>query len=125
MKKNVLIIETNTETVLFYKKLLLSEGFEVQDVASCNQLLNYEFDIPDLFIISSRFLTLNAVEICQHLRNNSTIKNIPIVIISGILEIETLAMHCGAAAFVEKPFTTDKFIATIRQCLEDTGKSSI
>lgn len=117
MNKTILIIEKNIESILFYKKLLLKEGYEIQHVSSDIQLLKYDFPIPDLFIINSRFLTLTAVEICQHLKNSPLTKMIPVVIVSGMLEIEALAMQCGAAAFVTKPFVVTDFLTTIRQCL--------
>lgn len=120
MKKNILIIERNTETAFYYEKTLRSDGYEIQQVTSDIELMKYEFIVPDVFIIGSRFLNLNAVEICQHLRANPKTKSIPIVIVSGILEIEALASHCAATAFIEKPFIPDKFRATIRQCLYGT-----
>jgi two-component system cell cycle response regulator len=118
MNKTILIIEKNIESILFYKKLLLKEGYEVQHISSDIQLLKYEFAIPDLFIVNSRFLTLTAIEICQHLKNNPLTKMIPVVIISGILDIETLAMQCGAAAFIGKPFVVTDFLDTIKRFME-------
>jgi CheY-like chemotaxis protein len=118
MKKTILVIEKNIESILFYKKLLLKEGYEVQHISSDIQLLKYEFAIPDLFIVNSRFLTLNAVEICQHLKNNSLTGIIPVVIVSGILDIEALAMQCGAAAFFGKPFVVNDFLDVIKRLLE-------
>ena len=117
MKKKILIIERNTETARYYQKILWSDGYDIQQVTSDIELLKYAFIVPDVFIIGSRFLNLNAVEICQHLRANTLTKNIPVVIVSGILEIETLASHCGATAFIEKPFIPDKFRTTISRCL--------
>lgn len=121
MKKNILIIERNTEIALFYKNILSSDRYEIQQVTSDIELLKYEFIVPDVFIIGSRFLNLNAVEICQHLRANPLTVNVPIVVVSGILEIETLASHCGATAFIEKPFIPEKFRTTIKQCLDGDG----
>lgn len=117
MNQTILIIEKNIEAFLYYKKILLKEGYKVQHISSDIQLLKYEFNIPDLFIISDRFLTLTAVEICQHLKNNPLTGIIPVVIVSTILDIESRALQCGAAAFIGKPFVVSDFLVIIRRCL--------
>jgi len=117
MNKTILIIEKNIEAFLYYKKILLKEGYKVQHISSDIQLLKYEFGLPDLFIINDRFLTLNAVEICQHLKNNPLTGMIPVVIVSTILDIESRALECGAAAFIAKPFVVSDFLTIIRRCL--------
>jgi CheY-like chemotaxis protein len=117
MNQSILIIEKNIEAFLYYKKILLKEGYKVQHISSDIQLLKYEFSMPDLFIISDRFLTLTAVEICQHLKNNPLTGIIPVVIVSTILDIESTALHSGAAAFIGKPFAVSDFMTIIRRCL--------
>ena len=117
MNKSVLIIEKNIENILFYRKILTGAGYKVHYLSSDIQLLKYSFSIPDLFIINSRFLTLSAVEICQHLKGNAQLSHVPIVIISGVLELEALAIQCGAAAFIGKPFIVEQFLAVIQRCL--------
>ncbi|KAA2240358.1 response regulator [Chitinophaga agrisoli] len=117
MNKSILIIEKNIENILFYRKILIGAGYKVHYISSDIQLLKYNFAIPDLFIINSRFLTLSAGEICQHLKGNAQLSNIPIVIISGVLELEALAMQCGATAFMGKPFVVEQFLALIQRCL--------
>lgn len=117
MNKTILIIEKNIEAFLYYKKILLKEGFKVQHVSSDIELLKYEFNIPDLFIVNSRFLTLTAVEICQHLKNNPLTSMVPVVIVSTVLDIEARAIQSGAAAVIAQPFVVSDFLAIIRRCL--------
>lgn len=117
MNQTILIIEKNIEAFLHYKKILLKEGYKVQHISSDIQLLKYEFSVPDLFIISDRFLTLTAVEICQHLKSNPLTGMIPVVIVSTILDIEARALQCGASAFIGKPYVVSDFMAIIRRCL--------
>jgi DNA-binding response OmpR family regulator len=118
MEKNILIIERNTEAVFFYKQLLQVHGYAIDHVSSDSQLLKYDFSIPDLFIINSRFLTLNEWEICQHLKSSPLTKNIPVIIISGAPDIEDVARRC-AAVFMEKPFISADLLATIKRCLDN------
>lgn len=117
MNKTILIIEKNIESILFYKKILLKEGYDIKYVSSDIQLLKYEFVIPDLFIVNNRFLTLTVVEICQHLKNDPLIGMIPVVVVSAVPDIEAPAMQCGADAFIGKPFAVTDFLDTIRRCL--------
>lgn len=121
MEKTILIIERNTETVFFYRKLLPDHGYAIEHVSSDSQLLKYDFHIPDLFIINSRFLTLNECEICQHLKNGPLTKDVPVIIISGTRNMDVMAKQCGATALVEKPFTSANLLAVIKRCLGETG----
>lgn len=125
MKKNILIIERNKETALYYEEILCAEDYDIHQVTSDMELLRYAFTIPDVFIIGSRFLNLNAVEICQHLRANAFTKNVPVVIVSSALEIETLRSYGGVAAFIEKPFIPEKFRTIIRQCLNGDSTAAV
>lgn len=117
MDKTILIIEKDIEAFLYYKKMLLKEGYKVQHISSDIKLLKYEFNLPDLFIVNNRFLTLTAVEICQHLKNNPLTGMTPVVVVSAVPDIEEPAMQCGADAFIGKPFAVADFLDTIRRCL--------
>ncbi|MCK7554217.1 response regulator [Chitinophaga sedimenti] len=117
MKKKILIIERNIESVGFYKELLTEKGYEVNVLTTDIQLLRSDFVVPDLFIINSQFLTLSPVEICRHLKLQPTSSAVPVIVVSGSAEQEQAAMQAGAAAFIEKPFVSRKFLMVIEQCL--------
>ncbi|WP_298732273.1 hypothetical protein [uncultured Chitinophaga sp.] len=117
MNKTILIIEKNIEAFLYYKKILLKEGFKVQHISSDIELLKYEFNIPDLFIVNSRFLTLTIVEICQHLKNNPLTSMVPVVIVSKGADIEARALQAGAAVVMSSPLVVTDLLAAIRRCL--------
>lgn len=114
MKKNILIIEKDIENVLYYKKLLINAGYKVQHISSDIQLLRYDFTLPDLFVINSRFLTLSETEICQHLKNNPQTKDIPVVIASS----DTTTKSACEAAFIEKPLAPEDLLAAIKRLLK-------
>lgn len=118
MNKTILIIERNIESVQVYQRLLGQHGYTVELVTTDTQLLRYDFGKPDLFIVNSQFLTMDAMEICQHLKRSEAMKEVPVVIVSGVPGMETAARHCGAAAFVEKPVVSGKLLATINEVLQ-------
>lgn len=42
--------------------------------------------------------------LCRELRSNEETANIPIIMISAVREIDDIAQHCGANAYIRKPF---------------------
>jgi response regulator RpfG family c-di-GMP phosphodiesterase len=115
MKKNILFIEKDLENVLHYKKPLINAGYKVQHLSSDIQLLKYEFTVPGLFIIHSRFLTLNAEEICQHLKNDPSTKDVPVVIVRSEPAVEN-ADSCEAT-YIDKPLTVAQLLEVVKQIL--------
>ncbi len=42
--------------------------------------------------------------LCKELRENEQTADIPIIMISAVREINDIAQHCGANAYIRKPF---------------------
>ena len=118
MNKTILIIERNIESVQVYQRLLGQHGFRVELITTDIQLLKYDFVKPDLFVVNSQFLNMDAMEICHHLKRSETMKEVPVVIVSGAPGMDMAAKRCGAAAVVEKPVVSGKLLDTIKQVLE-------
>lgn len=72
-------------------------------------------NIPDLILLDIEMPKLNGLETCKKLREEESIRNIPIFILSSKGHMDDLekAFEVGADNYIIKPFSADKLEATI------------
>jgi DNA-binding response OmpR family regulator len=63
---------------------------------------------------------INGIEVCQRVRNDSTMDDVRIICISGMVEQEKIQdlKNAGADRFVQKPFEVDHLIDHICRMLD-------
>ena len=103
---------------------LREEGFAVQDVDSPGAALDFlagQPELPDLLLLDVRFPGANGIALIQRLREENRLP--PTIIISGEASMsETLeAVRLGVYDFIEKPFTRERLMHSVRNCLEHSS----
>jgi len=121
-KRKVLVVDDDPELVELITDVLDKDGrFEVRSV-------NNGFDAgmmvkeyhPDLIVLDVMLPDINGKEVCQRVRSDSTMDDVKIICISGMVEqdkIEDLRL-AGANDFLQKPFEVDQLVDRICQLLE-------
>lgn len=70
---------------------------------------------PDIIFLDILMSGKDGRDICKKIKEDSQIKNIPIVIISAHPSAHKGAMACGANDFLPKPFETKELLEKIEQ----------
>lgn len=112
-RKLILILEDDDDD-----KFITSEYFseftsvDYEFVSSSDELSNYLSDCllqkrrrPSLLLLNYNSYPKNAPEILSELRQNDNFKNIPVVVLSGVV-IPGIVKECyekGANSFIQKP----------------------
>ena len=121
-KRKILVVDDDAELVELITDVLDRDGrFEVRSV-------NNGFDAgmmvkeyhPDLIVLDVMLPDINGKEVCQRVRSDSTMDDVKIICISGMVEqdkIEDLRLS-GADDFLQKPFEVDQLVDRICQLLE-------
>ena len=75
---------------------------------------------PDLIILDYMLPDVNGNVVCKTIRQNPDLKDMKIVIISGVVDREEIddLLAAGADDFIKKPFNIDKLIQRITELLE-------
>ena len=116
MKKKILIIDDDPSILDILKIVFERAGYEVRIESDGQQILDNEYEIPDIILLD-RFLSgIDGLDICKHLKSNIFSKNIPVIMVSASPDIEITALEAGADSFIEKPFE----IAEILKCIDDS-----
>jgi excisionase family DNA binding protein len=104
------------------RKILLVDGrFEVR-------IANNGFDAgmmvkeyhPELIVLDIMLPDINGKEVCQRVRGDSTMDDVKIICISGMVEEDKIAdlKASGANEFLQKPFEVEHLIERMCQLLE-------
>ncbi|MCT7622710.1 GGDEF domain-containing response regulator, partial [Aliarcobacter butzleri] len=111
----ILVVDDMTTTLLLLHDLL-KDTYEVKIAKSGTkalEILESPNDI-DLILLDIEMPDINGYDVCKRIKNNETIKNIPIIFITGRTsqEDEEYGLNLGAIDYITKPF--NKAIVKLR-----------
>jgi len=113
-KRKVLLVDDDEELVELLKDTFERDGRF--DIRTANNgfdagMLVKEFR-PDLVVLDVMLPDINGREVCVRVRSDSTLDEVKIVCISGMVEADKVAdlKAAGANIFVQKPFAVDKLL---------------
>ena len=121
-KRKVLIVDDDKELVELIADVLERDGrFEIRSV-------NNGFDAgmmvkdyrPDIIVLDVMLPDINGKEVCQRVRADSTLEDVRILCISGMVEddkVQELRL-AGADFFLHKPFEVEAMIDRMCELLE-------
>src|SRR5690349_3579557 len=68
--------------------------------------------IPDVVLVDALMPGKNGYEVCQEMRRDPVLKNVPLLLMTGAFEPfdEDKARQCGADDFISKPFESQNLI---------------
>lgn len=121
-KRKALVVDDDEELVELIRDALELDGrFEIR-------VANNGFDAgmmvkeyhPDVIVLDVMLPDINGKEVCQRVRSDSSMDDVQIICISGMVEQDKIAelKAAGANVFKQKPFATDDLIATICKLLD-------
>ena len=79
-------------------------GYRVTVFRNGDQLLNNDFEVPDLFILDKQLSGVDGLDICRFLKSQNATRHVPVIMLSASPQIASLAKLAGADGFLEKPF---------------------
>ncbi|MEM1107792.1 MAG: response regulator [Planctomycetota bacterium] len=121
-KKKVLVVDDDPNIVELFTDLLGRDNrLEVRSAAT-----GYDAGIvsstfkPELMILDYMLPDINGNVVCETVRQNENLKDMKIIIVSGVVnqqEIDAL-LQAGADEFVKKPFDLEKLMGRVEALLE-------
>jgi two-component system nitrogen regulation response regulator NtrX len=123
MTQTILIIDDEADIRDILADIFEDEGYNVLRAAHSEQALslikNNEINliVLDIWLDNS---DMDGMQILKHLKSRPSVKDIPILMISGHgnVEMAVNAMKIGAFDFIEKPFKVDHIVLTVNKAIE-------
>jgi excisionase family DNA binding protein len=113
-KRKVLIVDDDEGLVDLMKEVFATDGrFEIRTANNGfgAGMLVKEFR-PDLVVLDVMLPDINGKEVCVRVRSDSSLDEVKIICISGMVEQDKVAdlKAAGANEFMQKPFSVDKLL---------------
>jgi len=121
VKPTVLVVDDDDFQRSLIGRILDAAGYRLQFAASGLEALNLmRKSRPDLVLMDVQMPGMDGVEATRRLKGAPHTAAIPILMITGRSELDTVreSLKAGAAGFVVKPFERETLIEKIRQALE-------
>jgi two-component system alkaline phosphatase synthesis response regulator PhoP len=119
----ILIAEDDPLIAQLYKTTLTANGFIVEfafDGKEVMAYLNKAKQLPDLLLLDLLMPKLNGYDVLQQIKHNPTFKNIPIVVLSNLMEWQNAekALELGASLYmVKSSYTPKEIVMKIKEVL--------
>ena len=121
-RRRALIVDDDEELVELIRDVFDADGrFDVR-------VANNGFDAgmlvkeykPDIIVLDVMLPDINGKEVCQRVRTDSTLDDVRIICISGMVEADKIddLKEAGADDFMQKPFEVDSLFARVCELLD-------
>ncbi len=113
----VLIVDDDRTNLKILTKIVQSQGYETETASGGNEALSIlESLTPDLILLDIMMPDVNGIEVCKQLQQDDRLSEIPVIMVTGDTDVETLkkSFEAGATDFVSKYVNRVEFAARIR-----------
>jgi len=119
-KKRVLIVDDEKELVKLITFHITIAGYDVLSAKNGIEALEIcEQEKPDLVILDIMLPRIDGWEVCRRLRQNPKTRNMPIIMLSALSEIDDKlkGFNLGIDDYVTKPFSTRELVVRVKRVL--------
>ena len=113
MKKKILIADDDPGIRDIFKMIFEKAGYSVDMKDNGRDLLEDNYERPDIFLIDKQLSGVDGLNICRHLKSRKSTKNIPVIMISASPDLGPMAQKAGADDYIEKPFDLKCLLALV------------
>ena len=114
----IIAVDNEEDLLMLFKSCLSASGFEVATSLNAADLLPMLMEKKaDVIFLDIHMDGVDGGTICHKLKNNKYTAGIPVIMLSGNDNIETITKTYCADGYLKKPFSTQKIVAEIKRVL--------
>ncbi|MEI7731059.1 MAG: hybrid sensor histidine kinase/response regulator [Verrucomicrobiota bacterium] len=116
MNATILVVDDSSDVAQILASMLKASGYEVLITASgALALQSAQASPPDMILLDIGLPDLNGFEVCQQLKANPRLSNIPIIFISALdaTADKIRAFEAGGVDYITKPFQLSEVAARV------------
>ena len=120
-KPNVLVVDDTPANLQLLANMLKERGYKTRPVPSGILALQAaQSDPPDVILLDINMPEMNGYEVCERLKADEQLKEIPVIFISALNEIldKVRAFSVGGVDYITKPFQIDEVQARVETHLK-------
>lgn len=119
--KKILIIDDVTENINVLRHILDTHGYELYMAKDGLKGIQIAKEVqPDLILLDIMMPHIDGYETCKRLKGNSSLKDIPIIFLSALANVEdkVKAFEVGGIDYIPKPFNEEEVIIRVKAHLQ-------
>ena len=127
-KYTVLIIDDKKENLKYLNEILKDENYIIKATTDAKFAIeSSKLDSPDLILLDIKMPELSGFEVCNILKDDIKLKDIPIIFISALDDIDSKvkAFSQGGVDYITKPFEEEEVKARIKTQINIFEKKQI
>jgi len=116
MDGDILVVDDNPANLHLLLQLLGNHGFDVRALRDSRTVLQIAQKLPpDVILLDIRVPYMNGYEVCQQLKSDDTLKEIPVIFVTAADDIidKVRAFQVGGVDYIMRPFQEEEVIARI------------
>lgn len=120
-KKQIYIIDDVNENLQVLGNILKQNGYNISVARNGEQaLIGIPKKQPDLVLLDISMPGMDGFEVCERLKSDSTISEIPIIFLTARTETEDIVkgFKTGGVDYITKPFNADELLVRVKTHLE-------
>ncbi|WP_126455195.1 EAL domain-containing protein [Sulfuriflexus mobilis] len=121
--KKILVIDDDSITRKALVKILNNAGYEIFEADNGNLAINmFKIHTPDLILLDVVMPGMNGYEVCAKLRLLIDYHNLPILMLTGLTDAESVnkAFNAGATDYITKPINWTLLEQRVRYAIRAT-----
>ena len=128
MNGKIFIIEDESSIIKLIEHNLKKNGFIVSSSVNGNDgLKELKKFQPDLLLLDWMLPDLSGIEICKNIRKDTSIKNLPVIMLTakGEEEDKIKGLDSGVDDYLTKPFSFNELMARIKAVLRRSNPNTV
>lgn len=117
----ILLVDDNKNFCETIADVLTMEGFDMFLAYNGEEAIKKAQEVsPDLIVIDVMMPGMNGFELCENVRSDIELKNLPVIMMTGYdsKDNKLKSYYSGTSAYLVKPFNVKDLIVKIRELLE-------
>lgn len=119
-KKKILIVDDDAHVGILIAAIFKKFNYDMIPLYSGKELMDYlKKSKPDLILLDLKLPDINGLDLCRKIRENPYYSDIPVLILSGVAEVDARVdvIETGADDYITKPFDVRELRARINRAL--------
>ena len=124
----ILIVDDNASDLNLLSRFLKSRGFKILSTNNgLSAISQTQKHFPDIILLDIDLPSINGLKICEKIKSNSQTQDIPIIFVTGNVDLDTKikAFQLGAVDYIPKPCDPQELLARIQIQLKATQMDQI
>jgi len=118
---HILIVDDGEINIYVLEKILSEHNYDIATMRDGQSALEYAKKyFPDLILLDIIMPLVDGYEVCKRLKANETTKNIPIIFLSAMTDVDSLekGFDVGGQDYLIKPFKPKELISRVKTHLD-------